>query len=67
MKFVDYPDVTVLVTDVNGNPFEITKRLTRALRFAGVPEAEIRALVVKAASGNHDHYLRTVYRMVNLV
>lgn len=67
MKFVNYPDVTVLVTDLKGNPFDITKRMTRALREAGVPEAEIEALVLKATSGNHDHFLRTVYRNVEIV
>jgi hypothetical protein len=62
VKFVKYPDVTVIVTDLKGNPFEISKRMARALRDAGVPEAEIEALVLKATSGNHDHFLRTVWK-----
>lgn len=62
VKFVNYPDVTILVTDLKGDPFEISRRMVRALREAGVPEAEIEALVLKAASGNHDHFLRTVWK-----
>lgn len=67
MKFVDYPDVTVVVTDLKGNPFEISKRVVRALREAGVPEAEIEAFVRQAASGNVDHFLKTCWRTVELL
>ena len=67
MKFVDYPDVTVEVTDLKGNAFDISKRVVRTLREAGVPEAEIEAFVIQAASGNVDHFLRTVWKTVEVI
>lgn len=60
-----YPHVHVQLTDEDGNAFFIIGRVRRALRQAGVDEAEIEAFSAEAMAGNYDHVLQTVMRWVS--
>jgi hypothetical protein len=64
MQTIKYPDVHVEMVDEDGNAFAILGRVQRALREAGVPNAEIKAFVAEATAGDYDHLLQTVIRTV---
>jgi hypothetical protein len=59
-----YPDITVQLTNTDGNAFAVLGRVLRALRQAGVPEAERQAFQREATSGDYDALLQTVLRWV---
>jgi hypothetical protein len=61
---IRYPDVEVELSDMDGNPASIIGRTMKALRRAGVPDAEVSAFTTEARSGDFDNVLQTVMRWV---
>ena len=59
-----YPEITVQLSDEDGNAFAIIGRVTRALRRGGVDNAEIDAFREDAMSGDYDHVLQTAMAWV---
>lgn len=60
-----YPDVHVQLSGEDGNAFAIIGRTRRAMRRAGVVDAEIDAYSQEATSGNYDKVLQTTMAWVN--
>jgi hypothetical protein len=54
-----YPEITVILTDEDGNAFAILGRCRRAMRRAGLSH-EIETFTQEATSGDYYHLLRTV-------
>jgi|RhiMethySRZTD1v2_1073278.scaffolds.fasta_scaffold349935_1 hypothetical protein len=63
-----YAHVRVRLGGVTGNSFAIIGRVLRAMRAAGVPQAEIEAFTREcmAAATEHDDLFRTVARWVTV-
>jgi len=59
-----YPDVEVALVGEDGNAFAILGRASKALRRAGVSQAEREAFMSEAMSGDYDNLLATVMRWV---
>jgi len=59
-----YPSVKVALVGEDGNAFAILGRVSKALRRAGVSQAERDAFTAQATSGDYDHLLTTVCRWV---
>lgn len=59
-----YPNVHVEMVGEDGNAFAVLGRVQRALRKAKVPDAEVKAFMAEATSGDYDHLLQTVIRTV---
>lgn len=55
-----YPNITVKVTENDGNAFTVLGACQLAAREAGLPREEIAAFYNEAAQGNYDHLLHTV-------
>jgi hypothetical protein len=60
-----YPAITVRMTGENGDAFDVIGRVSRALRRAGVPSAEIEQFTAEATRS--DNLLATAMRWVNVV
>ena len=54
-----YPEITVQLTGEDGNAFNILGICLRAMRRAGLNQAEREAFQAEAISGNYDHLLAT--------
>jgi hypothetical protein len=63
---VKYPEVHVRLVGEDGNAFAIMGRVSRALKEAGVPQAEIDAYYAESTSGDYDNLLRTATRWVQV-
>jgi hypothetical protein len=61
-----YPHITVQLTGTDGNAFAILGRVSRALRQAGVSQAEREAFTQEATASNYDGLLQTVMRWVEV-
>lgn len=61
-----YPNVTVRLTGEDGNAMFIIARVRRALKRAGVPEAELDEFTADAMDGDYDNVLQTVMRWVEV-
>jgi hypothetical protein len=59
-----YPDITVQLSQEDGNAFSILGRVTRALRQAHVPDEARQAFLAEATQGTYDELLQTVMRWV---
>lgn len=57
-----YPDITVPLTDEDGNSFSIVARASKLARRARVPQEEIDKFQEEAVSGDYDNVLQTVMR-----
>jgi hypothetical protein len=61
-----YPEITVKLTDEDGNAFAIMGRVTKAMRRAGLGEEAIKQFRTEATAGNYDHLLQTCMRWVEV-
>ena len=61
-----YPQVNVKMVGQDGNAFAIMARVSVALKYAHVPQAEIKAFFAECATGNYDHLLQTVMKWVDV-
>jgi len=64
MEKPKYPNITVRLIGEDGNAFFILGMVTKALKRAGVAQAEIEAFAAEATAGNYDDLLATVMRTV---
>jgi hypothetical protein len=60
-----YPDVTVQLTDADGNVFAVISRVARALRAAGHPEAAHTFAAEATHQGSYEEVLQLVMRTVD--
>jgi len=61
-----YPEVTVKLVGEDGNAFAILGRVTRALRQAGVDQAERAEFMAEATGGDYNDLLATCMRWVDV-
>ncbi len=61
-----YPDITVQLSEEDGNAFSIIARVSKALRRAGIPAEEIALYKQESTSGDYDNVLVTAMRWVNV-
>jgi hypothetical protein len=61
-----YPHVKVKLVGEDGNAFAILGRVTRAMRKHGISDADVKAFMAEATSGNYDHLLATALRWVSV-
>ena len=61
-----HPEVTVPLVGEDGSALAIIGRVSRALRQAGVSQAEITEFQGEALSGDYDNVLRTVQCRVSV-
>lgn len=61
-----YPNVTVKLTDDDGNAFYILGKVMKAMREAGLEKQDIDLFYKDATSGDYDHLLQTVMRWVTV-
>jgi hypothetical protein len=62
-----HPNITVNLSDCDGNTLSIIGRCCRVARQAGVSEAEIAAFRKEATSGDYDNVLATAFRWFDIV
>jgi len=63
---IKHPEVQVELTGQDGNAFAILGRVQRAMRSAGVPEAEIDEFRAEATSGDYNKLLATCMDWVDV-
>jgi hypothetical protein len=61
-----YPDIVVQLAGEDGNSFHLLGKVNRALRQAGVSQAERDAFRQEATQGNYDQLLQTIMRWVDV-
>jgi len=61
-----YPDITVELSEHDGNATLILGRVARALRRADVSENNIQKYRNEAMSGDYDHLLQVTMAWVNV-
>lgn len=61
-----YSDVTVKLTDEDGNSYTILGRVTKALRRTGTSQEEIDLFQNEATSGDYGHLLQTCAKWVTV-
>jgi hypothetical protein len=61
-----YPDITVPLTGTDGNVFAVLGKVSRALRQAGVSQAERDAFTQEETASDYDRLLQTVMRWVEV-
>ena len=66
MSEVKYPNVSVQLSGEDGNAMMIIGRVRKALRRAGVKDAELDAFSEEAMSGDYDNVLQTAMRWVDV-
>jgi hypothetical protein len=61
-----YPNITVVLSDTDGNAFAVLGKMSKALRQAQIPYPERDAFTAEATSGDYDHLLQTCMKWVNV-
>jgi hypothetical protein len=61
-----HPEIEVQLIGTNGNAFALLGKISKALRAAEVPKAEIDEFLGEAMSVDYDHVLRTCMDWVNV-
>lgn len=61
---VKYPDVIVTLVGEDGNAFDILGRVTKAMRRAQVPQADISAYMAEAMAGDYTNLLAVTQEWV---
>ncbi len=63
---IRYPNIEVALVGHDGNAFAVLGRVQRALRDAGVSEAEVHEFMDAATDGDYDHLLQTCMAWVDV-
>lgn len=66
MSDTKYPDIEVELVGRDGNAFAIMANVSKALRRANVPQAEIDKYLEESTSGDYDNLLATATRWVSV-
>lgn len=61
-----HSNITVELTDQDGNAFAVLGRCCHAAREANLPEDEIAAFMNEAMAGDYDHLLQTSMRWFDI-
>jgi hypothetical protein len=61
-----YPHIEVKLIGEDGNAFAILGRITRAMRRHGIGDADVKAFMAEATSGDYDHLLATAMHWVSV-
>lgn len=61
-----YPEIEVELVGNDGNAFVILGAVGKALRRAGVSQAERDEFTAEATAGDYDHLLQTAMRWVSV-
>ena len=61
-----FPHVRVKLVGHDGNAFSILGRVTQAMRKHGVEDAEVKAFMAEATSGDYNNLLATAMRWVDV-
>jgi len=61
-----YPNVTVQLSDEDGNAIAIMARVQRALKKAGATPEEISQYSMDSMSGDYDNLIRAQMKWVNI-
>lgn len=61
-----FPNVTVKLIGRDGNAFAIMGAVTKEMRKAGLPKADIDTYMNEAMSGDYDNLLRVTQETVNV-
>jgi hypothetical protein len=59
-----YPHITVELVGYDGNAFTVLGRVTKAMRKHGLGDAEVKAFMTEATSGDYNNLLATAMRWV---
>jgi hypothetical protein len=62
-----YPDIEVQLSGEDGNAFAVIGAVTKALRRAGVDEAERQAFTKEAMSGDYNNVIQTAMKWVEVL
>lgn len=62
-----FPDIEVKLTGQDGNAFAVMGAVTKAMRKAHVPKADIDQYMADAMSGDYDHLLRVTCETVTVL
>lgn len=62
---IKYPEIEVQLVGEDGNAFAIMGRVTKAMRRAGLPKAEIDLFHEECTSGDYPHLLQTCMKWVS--
>ena len=60
-----FPDVTVALSEMDGNAFFILGSVRKALRRGGAGTADLDEFTREATAGGYDHLLQTVMAWVD--
>jgi hypothetical protein len=63
---IRYPNITVRLSEGDGNAFAILGKMFNVLKMNNVPQVEIDQFRAEATAGNYDHLLQTCMRWVNV-
>jgi hypothetical protein len=63
---VKYPHVKVKLVGRDGNAFAILGRVTKEMRRHGLDDAEVKAFMAEATSGDYNNLLATAMRWVSV-
>lgn len=66
MSDIKYPEIEVELVGQDGNAFAIMASVSKAMRRAQVPQAEIDEYLKESTSGDYDNLLRTAMRWVSV-
>lgn len=61
-----YPNITVKLSDEDGNAFAILGRVTKAMKRAGLTEDQIKEYKDDATTGDYNHLLVTTINYVEV-
>lgn len=61
-----YPDITVKLSETDGNAFCIIGMARYALRKAGESVETIKEFTTEASAGDYDHAIQTVMHWMNV-
>lgn len=62
-----YPEITVELSERDGNAFMILSRVMTAMKKARVPQGQIEEFINKAKSSDYDALLSTCMEYVNVI
>lgn len=63
---VKYPEITVILTGIDGNAFNILGVCINEMRKAGLPKEKRDEFYKEATSANYDHLLQTCMKWFNV-
>jgi len=66
MAKIKYPEITVELSDSDGNAYAIISKVVRALRKGSVSETYITKFKKEAMSYDYDNVLQTCMKWVNV-